>query len=200
MLLGWVVEIDSHTDVSTSSDGVLVLRNATIIGEAAYQLFAGNFAKNCNNPRTFSAGCLLLCVPSARCFTTGHLLVSVKLKQYQVSNIRKMSMHNLVSFPNYSQNNLARYCSTHMKSPQVLVGAIEAGGTKFVCAVGTGPDDVRAQERFDTTLPVETIAKCLAFLQRFDGLAAVGIAAFGPLDLQPASATYGCITSTPKTG
>ena len=59
---------------------------------------------------------------------------------------------------------------------------------------------MRAQERFDTTLPVETIAKCLAFLQRFDGLAAVGIAAFGPLDLQPASATYGCITSTPKTG
>ena len=87
-----------------------------------------------------------------------------------------------------------------MDSPQVLVGAVEAGGTKFVCAVGTGPDDVRAQERFDTTLPVETIAKCLAFLQRFDGLAAVGIAAFGPLDLQPASATYGCITSTPKTG
>ena len=87
-----------------------------------------------------------------------------------------------------------------MDSPQVLVGAVEAGGTKFVCAVGTGPDDVRAQERFDTTLPVETIAQCLAFLQRFDGLAAVGIAAFGPLDLQPGSATYGCITSTPKTG
>ena len=76
-----------------------------------------------------------------------------------------------------------------MNPPQVLVGAVEAGGTKFVCAVGTGPDDVRAQERFDTTLPVETIAKCLAFLQRFDGLATVGIAAFGPLDLQPASAT-----------
>lgn len=87
-----------------------------------------------------------------------------------------------------------------MTSPEVLFGAIEAGGTKFVCAVGTGPDDVWAQERFDTTLPVETIAKCFAFLQRFDGLAAVGIAAFGPLDLQPASATHGCITSTPKSG
>ena len=41
-----------------------------------------------------------------------------------------------------------------MDSPQVLIGAVEAGGTKFVCAVGTGPDDVRAQERFDTTLPL----------------------------------------------
>ena len=64
-----------------------------------------------------------------------------------------------------------------MNSPQVLVGAVEAGGTKFVCAVGTGPDDVRAHERFDTTLPVETIAKCPAFLQRFDGLAAANTVA-----------------------
>ncbi len=63
-----------------------------------------------------------------------------------------------------------------MNSPQVLVGAVEASGTKFVCAVGTGPDDVRAQERFDTTLPVETIAKRLAFLQRFDGLSAAAAA------------------------
>ena len=92
------------------------------------------------------------------------------------------------------------YFSTLMNSPQVLFGAIEAGGTKFVCAVGSGPDDIRAQERFDTTLPDETIGRCLAFLQRFDGLAAVGIAAFGPLDLQAASSTYGFITSTPKAG
>jgi len=87
-----------------------------------------------------------------------------------------------------------------MTSPEVLFGAIEAGGTKFVCAVGSGPDDIRAQERFDTTLPAETIGRCLAFLQRFDGLAAVGIAAFGPLDLHASSATYGFITSTPKAG
>ena len=87
-----------------------------------------------------------------------------------------------------------------MNPPEVLLGAIEAGGTKFVCAVGSGPDDIRAQERFDTTLPDETIGRCLAFLQRFDGLAAVGIAAFGPLDLQAASSTYGFITSTPKAG
>lgn len=87
-----------------------------------------------------------------------------------------------------------------MTSPEVLFGAIEAGGTKFVCAVGSGPDDIRAQERFDTTLPAETIGRCLDFLQRFDGLAAVGIAAFGPLDLHASSSTYGFITSTPKAG
>lgn len=87
-----------------------------------------------------------------------------------------------------------------MYSNEVLFGAIEAGGTKFVCAVGSGPDDIRAQERFDTTLPAETIGRCLEFLQRFDGLAAVGIAAFGPLDLHASSSTYGFITSTPKAG
>ena len=87
-----------------------------------------------------------------------------------------------------------------MTAPEVLFGAIEAGGTKFVCAVGSGPDDIRAQERFDTTLPAETIGRCVEFLQRFDGLAAVGIAAFGPLDLHASSSTYGFITSTPKAG
>lgn len=87
-----------------------------------------------------------------------------------------------------------------MTCPKALFGAIEAGGTKFVCAVGSGPDDIRAQERFDTTLPAETIGRCLEFLQRFDGLAAVGIAAFGPLDLHASSSTYGFITSTPKAG
>ena len=99
-----------------------------------------------------------------------------------------------------SKSKLATHFSHLMKPPQVLFGAIEAGGTKFVCAVGSGPDDIRAQERFDTTLPAETIVRCLAFLQRFDGLAAVGIAAFGPLDLQATSSTYGFITSTPKAG
>ncbi len=45
------------------------------------------------------------------------------------------------------------------------VGGIEAGGTKFVCAVGTGPDDVRAEARFPTTTPDETIGRALAFFR-----------------------------------
>jgi fructokinase len=85
-----------------------------------------------------------------------------------------------------------------------LIGGIEAGGTKFVCAVGTGPDDIRAETRFPTTMPEETIGRAIAFFrecrEQVDPLAAVGIAAFGPLDPNPASPTYGYITSTPKPG
>lgn len=82
------------------------------------------------------------------------------------------------------------------------VGGIEAGGTKFVCAVGTGPDDVRAEVRFPTTTPDETIGRVLTFFreqeERFGAPAAIGIASFGPLDPDPASPTFGYITSTPK--
>jgi fructokinase len=85
-----------------------------------------------------------------------------------------------------------------------LVGGIEAGGTKFVCAVGTGPDDIRAEARFPTTTPEETIGRSINFFReqsKDHGLpAAVGIAAFGPLDPNPASPTFGYITTTPKPG
>ena len=85
-----------------------------------------------------------------------------------------------------------------------LLGAIEAGGTKFVCLVGSGPEDMRAETRFPTTTPDATIRNAVEFLraeQRRQGpLAAVGIASFGPVDLQPRSPTYGFITSTPKPG
>ncbi len=86
-----------------------------------------------------------------------------------------------------------------------LYGGIEAGGTKFVCAVGTGPDDLRAEVRFPTTTPQETIRQALDFFreqQAYLGetLRAVGIASFGPVDLHPDSPTFGYITSTPKPG
>lgn len=83
-----------------------------------------------------------------------------------------------------------------------LYGGIEAGGTKFVCMVGTGPDDVVDETRFTTTAPDATIRTALDFFEPYAGrgeLAAVGIASFGPLDLNPASATFGHITTTPKT-
>ncbi len=82
-----------------------------------------------------------------------------------------------------------------------LYGGIEAGGTKFVCAVGTGPDDVRAEVRFATTTPSETIGRTVAFFrEQPESLTAIGIGSFGPLDLNPDSPTYGYITTTPKTG
>lgn len=84
-----------------------------------------------------------------------------------------------------------------------LVGAVETGGTKLVCAIGTGPKDVRATAEFPTTTPAATLGCAIDFFRAHMSrgpLAAVGIAAFGPLDLDPASATYGSITTTPKPG
>jgi fructokinase len=85
-----------------------------------------------------------------------------------------------------------------------LYGAIEAGGTKFVCAVGTGPDDLRAQVRIDTDTPEVTLGQVCAFFDdtvtAHGPLAAVGIGCFGPIDLDRSSSTYGSITNTPKPG
>jgi fructokinase len=85
-----------------------------------------------------------------------------------------------------------------------LVAGIEAGGTKFVCALGTGPSDVRASTRIATTTPAETIGEVLRFFREQSqsiGLpSAVGIASFGPIDPQPTSPSFGYITSTPKPG
>lgn len=82
-------------------------------------------------------------------------------------------------------------------------GGIEAGGTKFVCAVGSGPDDVRAEVRFPTTTPAETIGRAIVFFEeqrRIHGLKAIGVASFGPVDPDPHSPTFGYITTTPKPG
>lgn len=85
-----------------------------------------------------------------------------------------------------------------------LWGGIEAGGTKFVCAVGTGPEDIKAEDRFPTTKPEETIAKCIEFFEKQQAdhgkIAAIGISAFGPVDPDPKSDTFGYITTTPKPG
>lgn len=85
-----------------------------------------------------------------------------------------------------------------------MFGGIEGGGTKFVCAVGTGPDDIRREERFPTTTPVETLDRVINFFkqaeQDFGKLSALGFASFGPLDPNPASPAFGFILPTPKPG
>ena len=78
------------------------------------------------------------------------------------------------------------------------MGALETGGSKVVCAIGTGPDDVRADACFPTTSPAETLGRALEFFRAHAPLAALGIASFGPLDLDPDSSTEGFITETPK--
>ena len=81
-----------------------------------------------------------------------------------------------------------------------LYGAIEAGGTKFVCAVGTGPDDVRALTRIATTTPLETLAQCLAFFDSQPKIDALGVGCFGPLELRRGARYFGHVTTTPKPG
>ena len=81
-----------------------------------------------------------------------------------------------------------------------LYGAIEAGGTKFVCAVGSSPHELRAQVRIPTTTPVETLARCIEFFQAQPPVVALGVGCFGPLELRSAAPRYGYITSTPKPG
>jgi fructokinase len=79
-----------------------------------------------------------------------------------------------------------------------MFGGIEAGGTKFVCGVGTGPRDLETAQ-FPTTTPGETLDKVVGFFKDRT-IRALGIASFGPVDLDPTSASYGHITSTPKAG
>ena len=79
-------------------------------------------------------------------------------------------------------------------------GGIEAGGRHIVCAAGTGPDDLRAETSFPTTTPKETISRAVEFFLSREMIAAVGIASFGPVDLDPSSPSYGHITTTPKPG
>ncbi|MGI8989606.1 MAG: ROK family protein [Bryobacteraceae bacterium] len=83
-------------------------------------------------------------------------------------------------------------------------GGIEAGGTRFVCAIGTGPADLRARIEFPTTAPEETIGRAAAFfpenIRAHGPLRGIGIGSFGPVDLDARSPTFGYITSTPKSG
>lgn len=76
-----------------------------------------------------------------------------------------------------------------------LYGAIEAGGTKFVCAVGENPIELRDIKRFSTSNnPLETVSEIVDYFTARGPLASIGIASFGPIDF-----ATGCITTTPKT-
>jgi fructokinase len=77
-------------------------------------------------------------------------------------------------------------------------GGIEAGGTKWVCAVSEHADELLHLETFPTTTPTQTLAKAADFLARHGGVDALGIGCFGPVDLREGSPTWGHITTTPK--
>jgi len=87
----------------------------------------------------------------------------------------------------------------------ILFGGIEAGGTKFVCVLGTDPENILFEKRFPTTSPEETIQFTIDFFQEKKNefgfeIASIGLGCFGPVDLNLYSKKYGYITTTPKPG
>ncbi len=81
-----------------------------------------------------------------------------------------------------------------------LLGAVEAGGTKFRCAVVSSDMTIVDSRYVPTTDPDTTLATVVEFFGRFEPVAALGIASFGPVDLDSDSAGYGSIANTPKPG
>ena len=84
-----------------------------------------------------------------------------------------------------------------------MLAGVELGGTKCVCLLASGPGDIREEVRIETTTPAETLAAIQAVLTRWrdqDGFAAIGVASFGPLELDAGSLRYGRIVNTSKAG
>lgn len=77
------------------------------------------------------------------------------------------------------------------------LGALEAGGTKMVCAIGDERGNILEQVSIPTETPEITIPKLLSFYEG-KGIEALGIGCFGPIDVNRGSDTYGHITTTPK--
>lgn len=78
-------------------------------------------------------------------------------------------------------------------------GSIEAGGTKFVCAIGNEELEIIERKSFPTTTPEETMSSVIEFFKKYEvELESIGVGSFGPIDIHRESETYGFITSTPK--
>jgi fructokinase len=81
-----------------------------------------------------------------------------------------------------------------------LFGGVETGGTWCVCALGRGPGELVAREQFRTTTPAETLDRIAGFFETHPRPLALGVGAFGPLDLDERSSTWGFVTTSPKPG
>lgn len=79
----------------------------------------------------------------------------------------------------------------------MIYGALEAGGTKMVCAVGDESGQIHDRISIPTETPEITLPKLIAYFKE-KNIEALGIGCFGPIDLNRDSEAYGCITSTPK--
>ncbi|MFC5469368.1 ROK family protein [Cohnella suwonensis] len=81
----------------------------------------------------------------------------------------------------------------------MLIGAVEAGGTKFVCGIGNEKGEVLDRVSFPTEQPEKTLAQVIDYFKD-KPIEALGIGSFGPIDIDRASPTYGSVTTTPKPG
>jgi fructokinase len=79
-------------------------------------------------------------------------------------------------------------------------GGIEAGGTKWICAIADRPGQLSATKTFPTTTPAETVSAATRFFAEDGPVDVVGVGSFGPVDIRPDSPTWGSITTTPKAG
>lgn len=81
-------------------------------------------------------------------------------------------------------------------------GAIESGGTKFICAIASEDGSILSKKSFPTTEPEQTLNATKEFFKlaenEYGQISSLGIASFGPVDINTESETYGYITSTPK--
>jgi fructokinase len=82
----------------------------------------------------------------------------------------------------------------------MTLGGIEAGGTKWVCAIGDGPGRLGKTISIPTTTPGETLGRAVGFFSGNDAIEALGVGSFGPIDIHHSSPTWGHITTTPKPG
>lgn len=90
-------------------------------------------------------------------------------------------------------------CNSIVNDMTKLFGSIEAGGTKFVCAVGNEDYMILESATFPTEKPEETLQNVVDYFKTFgDDLVALAVGSFGPIDIIPTSKTYGFVTTTPK--
>ena len=79
----------------------------------------------------------------------------------------------------------------------MLIGAIEAGGTKFVLGLGNEKGEIIQKISIPTESPEITMPKVIEFFKG-QNIVAMGVGSFGPIDPNPSSKTFGFITTTPK--
>ncbi|BBH22926.1 putative fructokinase [Paenibacillus baekrokdamisoli] len=81
----------------------------------------------------------------------------------------------------------------------MIIGAVEAGGTKFVCGIGNEEGVIQERVSFPTERPEETLAQVIDYF-RDKQVESIGVGTFGPINIDPLSPLYGYVTTTPKPG